>query len=149
MKRREENAHLRTARSILLVRLKEGQKMGTCRMAAHYCQLLLVQERRETIIALYLSSELRLIKSKIINVGTVDRCEAYVREVVRPAILLDAERVILAHNHPRGEAFPSKEDREITQKIVSGLKIFDIHLMDHFIIGRDGIYSLAKKGNLT
>ncbi len=148
MTRREENAVIRDAKRILLTRLKQGRKIGTRRMAAHYCQLLLAQERRETIVALYLSSELRLIKSIIISVGTVDHSWVYVREVIRPAVLLDAEMVILAHNHPRGEALPSKEDREVTQKIVAGLKIFDILLMDHFIIGRGGIYSFAEKGRL-
>ena len=149
MTRRKENAVIRAAQRILLTRLQQGQKVGTRKMAAHYCKLLLAQERRETVVALYLSSELRLIKSMIISVGTVDQSWVYVREVIRPAVLLDAEMVIVAHNHPRGKVLPSKEDREVTQKIVAGLEIFDIRLMDHFIIGRAGIYSFAEKGALN
>ena len=149
MTRRKENAVIRAAQRILLTRLQQGQKVGTRKAAAHYCQLLLAQERRETVVALYLSSELRLIKSVIISVGTVDHAWAYPREVIRTAVLLDAERVIVAHNHPRGKVLPSKEDRQVTQKIVAGLEIFDIRLMDHFIIGRAGIYSFAEKGALN
>ncbi len=149
MTRRKEDAVIRAAQRILLTRLQQGQKIGTRKSAAHYCQLLLAQERRETLLALYLTSALRLIKGSVISVGTIDHSWVYVREVIRPAVLLDAEMVILAHNHPGGGMLPSKEDRQVTQKIVAGLKIFDIRLMDHFIIGRAGIYSFAEKGALN
>ena len=148
MTRRAENAVIRSAQRILLSRLKQGEKIGTRKSAAHYCQLLLAQERREVLIALYLTTALRLIKGSVISIGTIDRSWVYPREVIRPAVLLDAEMVILAHNHPGGGMLPSKEDRQITQKIVAGLKIFDILLMDHFIIGRSGIYSFAEKSRL-
>jgi DNA repair protein RadC len=54
--------------------------------------------------------------------------------------------VILFHNHPSGNLKPSKEDINITKKVKDALKLFDIKLLDHLILSKDGFYSLAEYG---
>lgn len=63
--------------------------------------------------------------------------------VAKYAIDSLASAVILVHNHPSGNLAPSKTDKDITQKIKNGLKLFDIKVLDHLIITEDNYYSFA------
>ncbi|MCQ2481833.1 MAG: hypothetical protein MJ121_06930, partial [Clostridia bacterium] len=56
----------------------------------------------------------------------------------------DADSVILAHNHPDGEAAPSHEDIELTKEIIALLNETGIKLTDHIIVGKGSILSLAS-----
>ena len=66
-----------------------------------------------------------------------------VRDVFRPAIESNAAAVILAHNHPSGEATPSEEDIEITKQLVQAGKIVGISLLDHVIITKNTFASIS------
>ncbi len=59
-----------------------------------------------------------------------------------------ASGIILFHNHPSGQLFPSKEDVSITNKIKEGAKVLDIALLDHIIVTDQSYFSFADKGQL-
>jgi len=54
--------------------------------------------------------------------------------------------VIFAHNHPSGISEPSQADKQITEKLKQALALFDIRVLDHFIIGDGQPYSFAEHG---
>ena len=56
--------------------------------------------------------------------------------------------VILAHNHPSGNINPSSQDKGVTNQIKSGLKLFDINVVDHIILTEDKYFSFADEGEL-
>lgn len=62
------------------------------------------------------------------------------------AILCNAEGIILSHNHPSSQAFPSDADRSITDKIKSAAKMMDLNLLDHIILTHNSYYSFADEG---
>jgi DNA repair protein RadC len=64
------------------------------------------------------------------------------------ALEKNAAAVIVAHNHPSGMAEPSNADIDITQRLKTALALIDIRLLDHFIIGRGDITSLANEGKM-
>lgn len=64
------------------------------------------------------------------------------------ALKCGASGIIISHNHPSGQLFPSNEDNIATNKIKEAGKILDITLIDHIIITEDGYYSYADNGNL-
>jgi DNA repair protein RadC len=67
--------------------------------------------------------------------------------IARLAILSNAQAVVLCHNHPSGNIKPSDADIEITKEIKSGLKLFNISLLDHLILTQDnGFTSFAANG---
>ena len=66
--------------------------------------------------------------------------------VAKFAVDAMASAVILVHNHPSGNLKPSKEDINLTKKIREGLRLLDIHLLDHVIIGANGMYSMNDNG---
>lgn len=83
-------------------------------------------------------------KSKIINIqeisiGSLDATLVHPRDVFRGAINVDANSIILIHNHPSGEVKPSREDINLTTRLQQAGKIMGIKVVDHIIIG-DGVY---------
>ena len=91
-------------------------------------------KRQEHLIALSLDSSRRLIKRRVITVGLLDTALAHPREIFSGAIEDRAASVIIAHNHPSGEAAPSKEDIKMTQQIVAAGILLGIPLRDHIIV---------------
>jgi len=80
--------------------------------------------------------------------GTIDGASVYPREVVKQALARNAAAVIFAHNHPSGIAEPSLADKNITQRLQEALKLVDIRVLDHFIVGDNTAVSFAELGLL-
>ena len=72
----------------------------------------------------------------------------YPREIVKLALQNNAAAVIVAHNHPSGVAEPSQSDIAITKRIKQALALVDIRILDHFIVGRGKVTSLADAGQM-
>ena len=76
--------------------------------------------RKEHFVALYLNARYELIHKELVSIGTVNASMVHPRDVFAPALLHNATAVIVAHNHPSGDATPSAEDREVTQRLKEG-----------------------------
>lgn len=100
----------------------------------------------EVFAALFLDNQHRVIDFTELFKGTIDCANVYPREVVRIALQLNAAAVIFAHNHPSGIAEPSSSDREITLKLRDALRLIDVRVLDHMVVGDTEIVSLAEKG---
>ncbi|MBR5820557.1 MAG: DNA repair protein RadC [Alistipes sp.] len=98
--------------------------------------------------ALYLTSSNRLIERQRISQGGVQGTIVDHRLVVKRALELLATKLILVHNHPSGMAEPSGQDRQITQRLKEAAALFDIRLLDHLIIAREGDFSFKRAGLL-
>ncbi|RIL03534.1 MAG: hypothetical protein DCC71_14900 [Proteobacteria bacterium] len=70
--------------------------------------------------------------------GTVSASLVHPREVFQPAILVGACAVIVAHNHPSGDPTPSREDREITQRLAQAGALLGVSLLDSVVFTRKG-----------
>jgi DNA repair protein RadC len=101
----------------------------------------------EVFAVLLLDQQHRLIKYLELFRGTADSASVYPREVVKEALAHGAVSVILAHNHPSGSTVPSLSDRGLTQKIKRAFAVFDIHVLDHLLVGKS-ILSFAEFGLL-
>lgn len=104
-----------------------------------------VQER---LGAAFLDSRQRLLKQREIYVGTINHAAVSTRDVVRFALEANATAVVLYHNHPSGDPSPSAEDLMFTRKIAESLKLCDIDLADHIVIGSHRYYSMRQRGQL-
>lgn len=97
-----------------------------------------LERTREVFRVLFLDKKNQLILDEVMHEGTVDHASAYPREVARRALELGASSVILAHNHPSGDPMPSEADIRETKAIVAGLKLFNIAVHDHCVVGGQG-----------
>jgi DNA repair protein RadC len=77
--------------------------------------------------------------------GTTTQTSVYPREVVRAGLKLNASAVILAHNHPSGQAEPSRADELLTSELKQALALVDIRVLDHFIVADTDGHVLRRK----
>lgn len=97
-------------------------------------------KEQEHLLVLYLKGN-KVISKKVIAIGT-DSCTLISQKnILAPAVKENAQAIIVAHNHPSGENFPSKEDIAQTQKLNRLARELDIQLLDHLIITKDKYYS--------
>ena len=111
-----------------------------------YLSMHMARGEHEIFACLFLDNRNRVIVFEELFRGTIDGATVYPREVVKAALRHNAAAVILAHNHPSGVAEPSGADRDITKRLIAALDLVDIRVLDHLVIGRENITSLAERG---
>ncbi len=99
--------------------------------------------KKEQFRGLYLNTHYQLIHEEVISIGTLDSALVSPREVFRPALENSAAAIIVAHNHPSGVLKATKNDAEITEKLIEAGKILGIEVLDHLIIGGNKYSSLV------
>ncbi|MEW8701935.1 MAG: DNA repair protein RadC [Candidatus Thiodiazotropha sp.] len=109
-----------------------------------YLTLKMAELEREVFAVLFLDNRHRLIKFDVMFFGTIDGATVHPREVVKAALMHNAAAVILAHNHPSGVPEPSNADKRITQQVKEALKLIDIRVLDHIVVGGTNTLSFAE-----
>ncbi len=104
--------------------------------------------KQEYLICLTLDGANRLIQKHVITIGILNQSLVHPREVFAPAIEDRANSIVLVHNHPSGTPYPSKEDNQITMRLLEVSKIVGIHLLDHVIITQHEHYSYCHEQKL-
>src|SRR3989338_2663724 len=102
--------------------------------------------KKEHFVVFYLDTRNQEIKRETISMGTLNANLVHPREVFEPAIKNNAAQIIVAHNHPSGDAEPSADDLAITKKFAEAGKILGIEVLDHVIVATDKFLSLKEKG---
>ncbi len=105
----------------------------------------LIDEKQENFIVLLLDVKNKIIKEELVTKGVLDAAIVHPREIFKPAIRNSASKIILVHNHPSGDSTPSKEDLEITERIVKLGEELDIKVLDHVIIGSESHWSYNEE----
>ncbi|MDD2708112.1 MAG: DNA repair protein RadC [Verrucomicrobiae bacterium] len=107
----------------------------------------------EVLYGLALDSKLRLIRVYPVSSGLVNQTLVHAREAFREAITsAGVAHLVLAHNHPSGDANPSADDVRITRQMQRAGQALGIPLIDHVIVGRPsptnplGYVSLKQSG---
>lgn len=111
---------------------------------------LLLEEMRylkkEVFKIVLLDTKNNIISINNVSVGCLDSTIVHPREVFLDAIKNSSAAIILVHNHPSGEVEPSKDDINITNRIIECGKIIGIKVLDHIIIGDGNYLSFKEKG---
>ncbi len=101
---------------------------------------------KEVFFLLSLNTKNGITAIRTISIGSLNANIVHPREVFRAALMDDASSIIVAHNHPSGDPTPSREDIDITKKLVETGKIMGIKLLDHVIIGDGRHFSMQEAG---
>ncbi len=147
-KRAEVAAVIELARRALLQELAERPVLDAPARVKDYLRLQLGARGHEVFAVMFLDAQARLLKLEEMFRGTLTQTSVYPREVVKRALELQAASVILAHNHPSGAAEPSKADEYLTQTLAAALKLVDVRVLDHFVVGAGDVVSFAERGLL-
>jgi DNA repair protein RadC len=95
-----------------------------------------------------LDTKHRVIRTKILSVGSLDTTVVHPREVFREAASAGASAIVLFHNHPSGDPTPSTDDLVLTTRIVNAGDIMGIDVLDHLILADQRYYSLIESGRM-
>jgi DNA repair protein RadC len=139
--------------SIKMVReasvLYEKRKIASPRDAFELIKDFLKDEDREKFLAIYLNTKNEPTAIHTVSIGTINASLVHPREVFKGALMTNAASVIVAHNHPSNECNPSKEDIQITKRLMEAGKIIGIEVIDHIIVGDSNHYiSLKERGDM-
>ena len=80
--------------------------------------------------------------------GTLDATLVHPREVFKAALLANAAAIVLCHNHPSGESTPSRDDLQLTRRLVEAGTLLGVEVLDHIIVGDARYYSFKQSGCL-
>jgi len=90
----------------------------------------------------------RLIGWERLSLGTVDQTAVYPREVLALALERKASGIIMVHNHPGGDLSPSKQDVDLTRRIVRAAQELNVRMLDHLIVTESGFFSFQSQALL-
>ena len=102
--------------------------------------------KKEYLKVLLLDTKNKVIEVETVSIGSLSSSIVHPREVFNTAIRKLAASIIVVHNHPSGDAKPSKEDISITKRLKESGEILGIKLLDHIIIGMNRYFSLKEEG---
>mgnify|MGYP000725362860 CR=1 FL=1 len=109
---------------------------------------LLMEEMRyldkEHFRVILLDTKNHVLGIHSVSVGDLNSSLVHPREIFKEAIRRSSAAVILVHNHPSGDPSPSKEDLEVTRRLVRVGKLLGIEVLDHIIIGDNQFTSLRE-----
>lgn len=138
------------ARELLLRGLRARMHAGPIFDAPHvvreWLRLYCANLEHEVFVVLYLTPQHALIEAVQHFSGTLTQTCVYPREVVKGALARNAAVVVLCHNHPSGQAEPSRADKFLTQALKSALDLVDVRVLDHFVVAGDNVMSFAERG---
>jgi len=125
--------------------LKEDIKVYAPSQIYEYLKEDIGNKLQENLVAIFLKGN-NIISKKIITIGTDSQTLISHKNIISLALRERAQALIIAHNHPSGEAYPSREDISETQKLSRISKELDICFLDHLIVTKEGYFSFKEKG---
>lgn len=129
--------------------LRERAVLGNSEQCARYLRPLLADLPHEEFHLLCLNRANHLLGAHLISKGGVTATVADAKLIFRAALShATATSLVLAHNHPSKQAFPSEADIRLTHKLSRAAKSLDLCVLDHIIIAGRNYYSFADEGTL-
>ncbi|WP_339145150.1 JAB domain-containing protein [Pseudoalteromonas galatheae] len=141
-----QNKIVKRAFNILLKDSLNGEPITDDTRAAEICQLSAAKYEKEVFGVLFLNNQNQLIAHEILFTGCLTSASVYPRQVLTKVLHYSASCIIIFHNHPSGNLEFSMADRQITEKLVKGLSLFDVRILDHVLVTKSGTTSMAKYG---
>jgi DNA repair protein RadC len=127
----------------------ERPRLGTPRQLASYLLPQYGAGAVEQFGIVMLDTKHRMIRIKILSIGSLDTTVVHPREVFREATSASAAAIVLFHNHPSGDPTPSADDLVLTTRMVNAGDIMGIDVVDHLILADQRYFSLVEAGRLS
>ena len=116
----------------------------TCTKKAQIiCEEYFQDVDREHFVMIALDTKNKIIGFHVVSIGTLNETLTHPREIFKAAFMMNAARIILAHNHPSGDPTPSDLDIAITKRLCTAGRLLDVPVLDHIIVGEHRSVSFA------
>jgi DNA repair protein RadC len=124
------------------------QITNTQQVAKVFRDLLLLEDAvdrdKEHFYVMHLDTRSRINLVELVNIGTLTSSLVHPRETFRRAVMQGSAHILVAHNHPSGEADPSAEDLKVTKLLHEAGQLLGIQLLDHIIFTPTSFYSFKE-----
>ncbi len=106
------------------------------------------QSDREQLVVILLNAKNEVVGVNLVSTGGISSAPVCPREVLKPAILVNASAIIIAHNHPSGHVEPSADDHHLTEKIIQASTLIGFTVHEHIIVSMhdERYFSFADNG---
>ena len=101
--------------------------------------------KKEIVKIIVLNNKNEILTIKDIGMGISNFVELGLKDVLLEPIKLEAPKFIIIHNHPSGNATPSRQDILFTEKLAEMSGKLGIELLDHIVIGDLDYKSVCKE----
>ena len=137
-----------TERTLFYESFSTAERVTNSKMVNEYFrpQFAPFMEDHEEFWCIALNRNNKPVAITQIGKGGLHSCVADPKQVYTFALLAKACAIIVAHNHPSGNMEASKEDLNLTKKLVEVGEVLEIPCLDHLILGPDGYLSMADHG---
>ena len=135
-----------TLRQHIAKKIKVDDSLSTKEQVIEAFRRIIGNADREHLAVFMLNCVGQVNAVDVCSVGSLTCSVVHPREVFKNAILSNAEKIILVHNHPFGELIPSKADIEITHNLIKASEIMKIPLIDHLIVSEGKSLSFLEEG---
>ena len=142
----EADEVLLAAQQLLAAQVRGSDLMDSPAVVKDFLRARLGNLPHEVFAVVHLDAQNRVLDYVEMFRGTVSQTSVYPREVVRDALLRNSSALVLVHNHPSGEARPSRADEHLTQTIKQATALVDVRVLDHFIVAGEVVCSMAEIG---
>lgn len=126
-----------------------GPRQCTSVQSAYELVAPFIQNKdREHLLVVGLNAKNEPTVINIAHIGTISQSVASPGDILKPVILSNASRFLVAHNHPSGHPEPSRQDKLLTNRLNEAGRLVGVELLDHIIIGGSSFYSFKEKNKL-
>lgn len=139
-----EEAVLSKARQILRSRISTAPLINHMGEVEEYLRLLYSGKEHEEFHVLFINASGKLVGEEMLGRGDEKSVDFNTKELLKAALKHNAESVVLSHNHPGGDSKPSIADIHATQSASEVLSLLDIRLLDHYVVGQEGVLSIRQ-----
>jgi DNA repair protein RadC len=123
---------------------KERIQLNSFAKVIEFIKPILEDFNTEHSYAIFLNKKNEVIDHSIVAIGGLDSVIMDMRIVFQKALLINATMIIMAHNHPSGNATPSEVDKKITIRMSQAGEILNIKVVDHIIVTHNQCYSFTN-----
>ena len=127
---------------------RDRRRLQTVEQMGEYLMARFRGTVRERVLLVCLDRQRRITCTSWLGSGTADMVELPIREAIAQAVRLKAHWVVLCHNHPSGNALPSRQDIEATAELARGMFVVGVELLDHIIVTETEYLSLRQRSEL-
>ncbi|PPE06354.1 JAB domain-containing protein [Holospora curviuscula] len=136
------------ARRLLIREIQQAPVLNNIDKVMNYAYITMSHLSQEEFRVFFLNKKYELIHEETIQTGTLDEVALYPRPLMRRCLELNSANLILIHNHPSGDPRPSRADIALTHALETALFPFQIHILDHIIMGKYAAFSFREEGYL-
>jgi DNA repair protein RadC len=128
-----------------MARIRDGLALNCDDAIREYFIPMFYGKHNEELHIVCLDTALRPISEMTVSEGSLTAAPLNIRRIVEAAINSHAAAVVMAHNHPSGTPYPSRNDVVATQKVKDALELVDVVLVDHIIVAEEGLCSFKSR----